>query len=48
MVYDLDKIRREYIYEEYMIGEIIDYYKIKSYVNKYPIYGDKGHTSLCN
>lgn len=44
---DLDKIRREHIYEDYMIGEIMDYYRIKPYINKYPIYGDKGHTSLC-
>ena len=43
---DLDKIRREHIYEDYMIGEIMDYYRIKPYINKYPIYGDKVHTSL--
>ena len=39
--YDLGKIRREHIYEDYMIGEIMNYYKIKPYYTRYGIYGDK-------
>lgn len=39
---DLSKLRKEYIYEDHMIGEILNYYKIYPIQTFYGIKGDKG------